>query len=529
MEPSQVLDAARGRLYEDPEGALRDLHACREAAIVVGDDVVCGRALAIEAAVELHRGDLAAAMDRLNEAEAHVAAVDDLVALTEHAAVRSHLGFFAGSYAESLVQAERSVELAERSGDPRLLVFALRSSCLVFGNLGTHEWPAYLARMLRLTVEVGDRYEEALSRNDLGHALLSDGDLEAAERQLQMARAMAEELAPNNRFLLGVLDCTRAEMLNRAGRHEEALASAAGAALLLCAGGEPNPYVFAVVEDAQVRALVALGRIDDAVAAGAAAVATLGDRVPAMRGTVQRVVAEALRDAGRFEEAFHALEASVELERKAFGELSELQRRLERAALETRAVRRQTDELTARNERLEKATERLRDQVDRDALTGLHNRRFLSRELLRYAADPVEGPFSIAVLDLDHFKTVNDRFGHDIGDAVLIRVAALLLGEMREQDAVVRTGGEEFVLLMPQTGGRAAIAACERLRTALRSEPWEQIAPGLAVTASIGVDTDDGARDLEAVVKRADTRLYEAKHAGRDRVVPDLPDLPVSR
>jgi diguanylate cyclase (GGDEF)-like protein len=123
------------------------------------------------------------------------------------------------------------------------------------------------------------------------------------------------------------------------------------------------------------------------------------------------------------------------------------------------------------------------------------------------------------VLDLDHFKTVNDRFGHQTGDEVLMRVAALLLGALRGQDVVVRTGGEEFVLLMPQTDANAAATACERLCTAIRDEPWDRIAAGMTLTASIGAATAETAGDLRALTELADQRLYAAKRAGRDRVV----------
>jgi diguanylate cyclase len=173
--------------------------------------------------------------------------------------------------------------------------------------------------------------------------------------------------------------------------------------------------------------------------------------------------------------------------------------------------------LERRTEQLETLQEQLREQADRDWLTGLHNRRYLAREVGRYATAP--GPFSLAVLDLDHFKRVNDRFGHQAGDEVLMRVAALLLGATRGQDVVVRTGGEEFVLLMPDTDAGAAAAACERLRTAVRDEPWDRIAPGIVLTASIGLATAPTGGDLDALTALADQRLYAAKDAGRDRVV----------
>jgi len=204
---------------------------------------------------------------------------------------------------------------------------------------------------------------------------------------------------------------------------------------------------------------------------------------------------------------------------RAFADLSALQRGLERATLETRAARSQADALAVKNRELAEARAALEQQADRDWLTGLHNRRYLAREAGRHAARPDSGPFSLAVLDLDDFKGINDRFGHQAGDQVLMRVAALLLGGMRGQDVVVRTGGEEFVLLMPQTDAGAAAAASERLRHAIRDEPWDHIAPGMRLTASVGVASAPDASDLEALTQLADRRLYEAKRSGRDRVV----------
>jgi len=290
----------------------------------------------------------------------------------------------------------------------------------------------------------------------------------------------------------------------------------------------------------EVQALLALERLDEAERSGQRAVARLGDRVPQARSMILSTVAAALRKAGRTEEAYEALAYSAEVERRAFQELSDLQRGLERATLETSAARSQADALAAKNRELEgvvrelgaarMALERrtgqleslqvqLREQADRDWLTGLHNRRFLAREVDRHAAAPGAGPFSVAVLDLDNFKGINDRFGHESGDRVLMRVAALLLGELRAHDVVVRTGGEEFVLLMPLTDAGAAAACCERLRSRIRDEPWDRIAPGMTLTASVGLATADGADDLNALAELADRRLYEAKRAGRDRVV----------
>ena len=338
---------------------------------------------------------------------------------------------------------------------------------------------------------------------------------------------MARSLTSLNGFALGVLHSTRADIRLLGGRAEEALADAERAIAHLTAHGEPNPYVFGITVRAEVQALMTLGRLDDAQEFGEGALGRLGDRVPQARSLILQTVAEALKEAGRVAEAYEALERSGELERQAFRELSELQLGLERATLETGAARREADALAEKNRELEAAVraladarEQLREQADRDWLTGLHNRRLLARELDRLTREPLDdGPMSVAVLDLDHFKSINDRFGHQAGDHVLIRVAELLLDVLRHTDVVVRTGGEEFVLLMPATDEGAARTACERVRHAIRDEAWERVADGLVVTASVGMASQHEPGPLETLVQLADRRLYAAKAAGRDCVV----------
>jgi diguanylate cyclase (GGDEF)-like protein len=156
-----------------------------------------------------------------------------------------------------------------------------------------------------------------------------------------------------------------------------------------------------------------------------------------------------------------------------------------------------------------------------DPLTGMFNRRGFTEATARMIEREAGAgrPVTVMIFDIDHFKSINDRFGHEAGDRVLVRVAALLLGELRQADVVVRTGGEEFVVLMPRTGANAAAACCERLRAAIGEEPWDDIVPGLTVTASVGLaSTPDGAQ-LDDLASLADDRLYAAKRAGRDRVV----------
>ena len=214
-------------------------------------------------------------------------------------------------------------------------------------------------------------------------------------------------------------------------------------------------------------------------------------------------------------------------------ELSQVQLSLERATLEAREARRHSDLLTVKNRQLAEAHDelerraneleamhaQLREQAERDPLTGVHNRRYLARELERLTQEPVAGAISLAVLDVDHFKTINDRFGHAARDEVLIRIAGLLCDHLRESDSIIRSGGEEFIIVMPRTDANAAKACCERVRRAINTEVWSSVADGLGVTTSLGMATTDDPTNLEAVIRLADQRLYEAKRNGRDQVV----------
>jgi two-component system, cell cycle response regulator len=158
-----------------------------------------------------------------------------------------------------------------------------------------------------------------------------------------------------------------------------------------------------------------------------------------------------------------------------------------------------------------------------DELTGLYVRRYFQRrldeEFARFARYGT--PFSVLMLDVDHFKAVNDTHGHDAGDAVLREVAALLAHEARETDVVARYGGEEFVVLMPETRCDGATVAGERIRRRIEAHCVACRTASVNVTVSIGIAEVDGSdADAESLQKRADDALYRAKRAGRNRIEP---------
>jgi len=164
---------------------------------------------------------------------------------------------------------------------------------------------------------------------------------------------------------------------------------------------------------------------------------------------------------------------------------------------------------------------RLRELADTDVLTGLPNRRSLVDRLqLAVHGRRDDGPTVVVLFDLDRFKAVNDRYGHDVGDLVLQEVAVVAAAALRPDAVVGRWGGEEFLVLVPRADLAAGSAIAERLRADIAAHAFPG---GLSMTASFGVSVVTDADSVEAVVLRADRLLYVAKENGRDAVVSRLP------
>lgn len=172
-------------------------------------------------------------------------------------------------------------------------------------------------------------------------------------------------------------------------------------------------------------------------------------------------------------------------------------------------------------EQLLEAQEALREQATRDSLTHLWNRHaiwdILTREIARSAREDV--PLGLVLGDLDHFKRINDTYGHIAGDAVLRHVATRLANSVRSYDAVGRYGGEEFLVILPGCDGQAALLTADRLRTNLVSEPIAFESNSIEMTASFGVTSlpRGTSASPENLLQRADVALYRAKEAGRNR------------
>lgn len=254
-----------------------------------------------------------------------------------------------------------------------------------------------------------------------------------------------------------------------------------------------------------------------------------------------QALAETYKQNRQFRESCLHLEAYMKLKDEAFNEASDLRLQGLKVRFEVEqtekekeiyrlknvelaetvdALNKQKAALQGANEDKSVLLKQLEKQAREDGLTGLYNRRFFDTRLeqeftrsSRYAR-----PLSVVLCDVDNFKRVNDDFSHQVGDEVLRRVAKILQEKVRQVDTVARYGGEEFVIMFPETEGKDAATVSERIRQAIQSHPWEEVAPELRITISMGVADDLSVPNFEKLVGLADAKLYEAKRSGRNQV-----------
>jgi diguanylate cyclase (GGDEF)-like protein len=321
----------------------------------------------------------------------------------------------------------------------------------------------------------------------------------AASERSQSAMAIARR--HGHRRNEGIALANLAEALGLAGFPERALR------LLESWQIDPvrdSAYMITHQLDTRGGICLALGRHDEAIDLFFRALELAEGKVAAM--TYSEHLAWAYEKKGDFAAAlssykkFHQLFAQV---------ASEAAQRNARVA----AVRMETEQAKALAEQERLRADGLMRMSLEDPLTGLANRRRLDEVL---AAD-VAGQ-TVALIDVDHFKRVNDGFSHQVGDEVLRHLARLLRDGCSGDDVAARYGGEEFAVLLGKRSGPEALAAAERIRRAVEEYPWDSIVPGLAVTVSIGVAVAGESPFAAGLLSLADRRLYEAKNAGRNRV-----------
>ncbi len=238
-------------------------------------------------------------------------------------------------------------------------------------------------------------------------------------------------------------------------------------------------------------------------------------------------LAECYEQQERHKEALKHFKAFHSIKEKVFKEENAQKVRALEVVHQTEVAKRESELQRQKNTELERYVvklETLNEQVKllslKDSLTGAYNRRYLMEHgtKLYSQAKRYDRPFSVCIMDVDHFKSVNDTFGHAVGDVVLKKLVELLKATLRTADVLARYGGEEFVILMPETSEENAKLACERFRKLIEKHPWKTIHPDLSITMSLGLASNNHLSDISSLFELADTKLYEAKHNGRNQV-----------
>ncbi|HET9123683.1 MAG TPA: GGDEF domain-containing protein [Solirubrobacteraceae bacterium] len=406
---------------------------------------------------------------------------------------------------KALRSAEECVRLLA-PGDPanwcaeHMMVLALSTS---YWRQGEIDYTTF-EEALRLARELGDPILLLAILNNYVYVGVTRGDDHVAERTDEMRRIAEREMP--QRVPAAWLD-TIAYGLMVAGRLDEA-ADVAARAVLAAPHDQVEPTTFAMCILTQAKIERARGNIRAAVERATAALRMARSAgVNEALGRVLEELSELAAEDGDYRLAYEYLRdrnAALDLYQ---GERGELHAATLQAIYSVEVERQQRLELEA--------------LADSDPLTGLYNRRYMSRRL----TELVHGPeaFALALVDIDHFKQINDHFGHEAGDRVLISLGETLrrhVAALGRTDAfAARIGGEEFLLVMPGVDAAGAEECCRRVRAEVETGDWDPIARGLAVTVSAGVASQQAGGDASSLLSRADAQLYIAKRGGRNRVV----------
>ncbi|MFN4237630.1 MAG: diguanylate cyclase [Vogesella sp.] len=453
-----------------------------------------------------------------------------------------------GLMQDGLKYALEALAAARTSEDPQLAILALnRAGVCTYGALADLEQGVQLLQQAAGQAHAGG-YHTALfaALNNLGtlhssegRKLLQQGHTVSAHAQLRTAldyyhQAWHSVAHHDNRHQWAMLQTNLAEAYVDLGEYE--LGSAALAALRTALAGSDFHSLQRNADLIEASLLQRTGRLDEAVAALQHMLSLPGSMIEfEMRQFAQEQLYQLYKRSGQFELALGQLEA---LRR------SEQEQNIQRSSTQGWAIRKELEitsaQLAAERERLQAEHQRLRaaqleaekvvtearmSELERavliDPLTGVGNRRCLDHEgpsrLAALAGQPHAG-IAVVVLDLDHFKSINDRFGHTVGDEVLKKVAQIIALRTRSSDLTVRFGGEEFVLLLNEPSLENALACCERLRLAILDYCWHEVHPLLHVTASFGVQWCHSPQPWEQALRQADLALYQAKRHGRNRL-----------
>jgi diguanylate cyclase (GGDEF)-like protein len=425
-----------------------------------------------------------------------------------------------GDHDKALEYLRQGVAFAERQGDPGLLSVALLQTAFLHEDLGRHdEALAVQRRAIQVAAEHGLEYDVSAAHLAMASSLVNKGDFSGAETALATARIGFERLGDrSNEAMLQLL-----EGMVLAGRGDDVQALEHYDRATRAFDADPN-----------LRYQV------DLYAARSLSHEALGDYRAAMDDLkLERTGRRKLNDDARTQQSL-LLQYQFDTARRDLENArlqSERRSQQQRLKAIERANRWQLAALISIGLlllllgvlflRQLRSMRRINRLALTDALTGVANRRHVevAAEQAVESARSNREPLAVLTFDLDWFKRINDGHGHASGDQVLVRVARACEGVLRQNDLLGRIGGEEFIVLLPNTTTDAALLVAERLRDSVHRLDLSDIAEDLGVTISLGLAMlrvqDDGLHD---VIDRADAALYRAKEAGRNRVAVELED-----
>ncbi|TFW13331.1 diguanylate cyclase [Massilia arenosa] len=499
--------------------------------------------------------------DALAEYEAGVTAarrMGDNTVLARALALRGEQRYVRGLYADAIDDLKSSYDLETRLGNQGNRRYVLNALANLYADRNIRDYDHALesyAQLLAVNEKAGNQQGMATAHFNIASTYENKGDLERARQhfaqalQIDKARGGADDIVNDQRAY--------AVVLSKLGQHERALTLLDEAYTMAQAQPTQDADMIASIHLSRGTAYRRAGRAPQALAdldearryfernrnerflakiyeETAATHAQMGNWKAAYAAQAQMMAAQAAIQKQMLDDRTTRLRVQFQSEQARLRNAElQYQNNLQQAELEhTGLVRRwQVAALVAsavvivlmgvlvvRQRRL---GARMRDLALTDELTRLPNRRHLmtvAREA--FAQAKKEGrALSIAALDIDHFKRINDTHGHAAGDVVLQRVAHALRMSLRPGDTVGRTGGEEFIAVLRGATEEDAIRAAERLRTAVAQIDVSGLPPGLAPTISVGVaQCDAHMRNLDELIHHADTALYRAKEGGRNRV-----------
>ena len=510
-EVSAALTAIEDRYSWHADESLAALTEIEGWALEFGDEQLITRTRLCQANMLMRKGDVGDAAQQIWKVHQWATEHQDSVVLARTHLIWSEIHRHLGDASQSLEHSVLAVELLEESATAHMQVWHRAKLADALGAAGSMDAARVrYAQTEELAVELGlPKLTMAMLNNYAytEHLAGENGRAQEVTRRLrQIAEGHGFELGAADLDTIGAIEIENGNYLDAERTLHEAV----------------RRYDQDGLQDAAslAESMLTLARAQRFLRATARAQASLdaARELCAQRGLGDMLVrvhqeqAELHAARGEFAEAFAVHKIFFATNNALHSSQREARARTRQAMLETTEARQEA--------------ERFREQARRDPLTGLHNRRYLDEEL----PDLIDagGPLTVAIVDLDHFKRVNDQLSHDVGDQVLVLVAKLLetgLAAVSRDGFVARMGGEEFLMVLPGAEMTTAAAQLDDIRQAIGSYDWHELTRGLPVTISVGVA---GMRDTTAptqanLLSIADKNLYVAKQAGRDRVIAGAP------